>query len=277
MSPSRQEDPRIRGGRRYSSSESAPTVKGPPDPRGRRVVRCASSHLLRLFPSAALPHPPLRLFFSYSEGSRGVAEGKRRSRRGRGRARGHRCARGRRPIRLFRPIGPARLAADANGPAGGAARRLGKATGAHLPASAPRPSSSSHSSTNPDEKGSISRARDISEPFSPEPMAQGPGPARRCGKDGRRVDVARTGASHLASTRPLPRHHADPGQSGGLPGEKGSLWGSGVDQVQEGARRAGPRGRRRVGRDRRTEGGEEGAEDGDASCLKVIQGVVLKE
>ena len=56
LSPSRQEDPRIRG--------------------GRRVVRCASSHLLRLFPSAALPHPPLRLFFSYSGGSRGVAEGK---------------------------------------------------------------------------------------------------------------------------------------------------------------------------------------------------------
>ena len=76
MSPSRQEDPRIRGGRRYSSSESAPTVKGPPDPRGRRVVCCASSHLLRLFPSAALPHPPLRPFFSYSGGSRGVAEGK---------------------------------------------------------------------------------------------------------------------------------------------------------------------------------------------------------
>ena len=256
LSPSHQEDPRIRG--------------------GRRVVRCASSHLLRLFPSAALPHPPLRLFFSYSEGSRGVAEGKRRSRRGRGRARGHRCARGRRPIRLFRPIGPARLAADANGPAGGAARRLGKAAGAHLPASAPR-ASSSHSSTNPDEKGSISRARDISEPFSPEPMAQGPGPARRCGKDGRRVDVARTGASHLASTRPLPRHHADPGQSGGFPGEKGSLWGSGVDQVQEGARRAGPRGRRRVGRDRRTEGGEEGAEDGDASCLNKATAFVCPE
>ena len=56
MSPSRQEDPRIRG--------------------GRRVVRCASSHLLRLFPYAALPFPPLRLFFSYSGGSRGVAEGK---------------------------------------------------------------------------------------------------------------------------------------------------------------------------------------------------------
>ena len=209
MSPSRQEDLRIRG--------------------GRRVVRCTSSHLLRLFPSAAPLHPPLRLFFSYSGGSRGVAEGKGRSRRGRGRARGHRCERGRRPTRLFRIIDPARLAADANGPAGGAARRLGKATGAHLPASAPRPSSSSHSSTNPDEKGSISRARDISEPFSPEPMAQGPGPARRCGKDGRGVDVARTGAAHLASPRTLPHHHAGPGQSGGLPGEKGSLWGSGVD------------------------------------------------
>ena len=154
MSPSRQEDLRIRGGRRYSSSESAPTVKGPPDPRGgRRVVRCASSHLLRLFPSAALPHPPLRLFFSYSGGSRGVAEGKGRSRRGRGRARGHRCARGRRPTRPFRPIGSARLTAGAGGPAGGVVRRLGKAADAHLPTSAPRPSSS-HSSTNPGEKGS---------------------------------------------------------------------------------------------------------------------------
>ena len=47
MSPSRQEDPRIRGGRRYSSSESAPTVKGPPDPRGG-----APGCPLRLFPSA---------------------------------------------------------------------------------------------------------------------------------------------------------------------------------------------------------------------------------
>ena len=138
LSPSRQEDLRIRGG-------------------PRRIVRCASSHLLRLFPSAALPFPPLRLFFSYSGGSRGIAEGKGRSRRGRGRARGHHCARGRRPTRPFRPIGPARLAADANGPAGGAARRLGKATGAHLPTSAPQPSSSSRSSTNPDEKGSILR------------------------------------------------------------------------------------------------------------------------
>ena len=138
LSPSRQEDLRIRGG-------------------PRRIVRCASSHLLRLFPSAALPFPPLRLFFSYSGGSRGVAEGKGRSRRGRGRARGHHCARGCCPTRPFRPIGPARLAADANGPAGGAARRLGKATGAHLPTSAPQPSSSSRSSTNPDEKGSILR------------------------------------------------------------------------------------------------------------------------
>ena len=63
-------------------------------------------------------------------------------------------------------------------------------------------------------KGSISRARDISESFSPEPMAQGPGPARRCGKDGRGADVARTGAAHLASPRTLPRHHAGPGQFG---------------------------------------------------------------
>ena len=91
------------------------------------------------------------------------------------------------------------------------------------------------------------------------------------------MDVARTGAAHLASPRTLPRHHADPGQSEGLPGEKGSLWGSGVDQVQEGARRAGSRGRRRAGRDRRTEGGEEGAEDGDASCLNKATAFVCPE
>ena len=157
MSPSRQEDLRIRGGRRRRRDPHRSRRRGPPDPRGAPASAAPLPHLLRLFPSAALLHPPLRLFFSYSEGSRGVAGGKGRSRRGRGRTRGRRCARGRRPIRLFRIIGPARLAADANGPAGGAARRLGKATGAHLPASAPRPSSSSHSSTNPDEKGSISR------------------------------------------------------------------------------------------------------------------------
>ena len=80
-----------------------------------------------------------------------------RSGRGRGRARGHRCAWGRRPTHLFRPIDPARLIADANGPAGGVVRRLGKKAGA-LPASALRPSSSSHSSTNPDEKGSVYRS-----------------------------------------------------------------------------------------------------------------------
>ena len=47
----------------------------PPDPRGT-----TSGRPLRLFPSAALPHPPLRLFFSYSGGSRGAADGKGRSR-----------------------------------------------------------------------------------------------------------------------------------------------------------------------------------------------------
>ena len=86
----------------------------PPDPRGT-----TSGRPLRLFPSAALPHPPLRLFFSYSGGSRGAAEGKGRSGRGRGRARDHRCAWSRRPTRLFGLIGPARLAGDANGPADG--------------------------------------------------------------------------------------------------------------------------------------------------------------
>ena len=62
------------------------------------------------------------------------------------------------------------------------------------------------------------------EPFSPEPMAQGPGSARWCGKDGCGVAVVRTGAAHLALPRTFPRHHADPGQPRGLPGEKGSLW-----------------------------------------------------
>ena len=56
--------------------------------RGRRSVRrrggpgrwprdpqeAASDRLLRLFPSATPSHPPLRSFFSYSEGSRGVAD-----------------------------------------------------------------------------------------------------------------------------------------------------------------------------------------------------------
>ena len=119
----------------------------------RRVVCGTPSRLLRLFPSAALLHPLLRLFFSYSGRSRGVAEGKGRSRCGRGRARGYRRAWSRRPTRPFRPIGSARLTAGAGGPVGGVVRRLGKAADAHLPASAPRPSSS-HSSTNPGEKGS---------------------------------------------------------------------------------------------------------------------------
>ena len=61
------------------------------------------------------------------------------------------------------------------------------------------------------------------EPFSPEPMAQGPGSARWCGKDGCGVGVVRTGAAHLALPRTFPRHHADPGQPRGLPGEKGSI------------------------------------------------------
>jgi len=40
----------------------------------RRVVCGTPSRLLRLFPPAALLHPLLHLFFSYSGGSRGVAE-----------------------------------------------------------------------------------------------------------------------------------------------------------------------------------------------------------
>ena len=54
------------------------------------------------------------------------------------------------------------------------------------------------------------------EPFSPEPMAQGPGSARWCGKDGCGVGVARTGAAYLALPRTFPRHHANPSQSGGF-------------------------------------------------------------
>ena len=82
-------------------------------------------------------------------------------------------------------------------------------------------------------KGSISRARDISEPFSPEPMAQGPGPARRCGKDGRGAGVARTGAAHLASPRTLPRHHADPGQSGAFLARKAHCGGPGSTRCRK--------------------------------------------
>jgi len=54
-------------------------------------------------------------------------------------------------------------------------------------------------------------------------MAQGPGSARWCGKDGCGVGVVRTGAARLALLRNFPRHHTDHGQSRGLPGEKGSL------------------------------------------------------
>ena len=96
----------------------SPGVRGGP----RRVVCGTPSRLLRLFPPAALLHPLLRLFFSYSGRSRGVAEGKGRSRCGRGRARGYRRAWGRRLTRPFRPIGSARLTADAGGPASGVVR-----------------------------------------------------------------------------------------------------------------------------------------------------------
>ena len=49
--------------------------------RARGGPRTTSGCSLRLFPSATLLRPPLRFFFPYSEGSSGVAEGKRRSRR----------------------------------------------------------------------------------------------------------------------------------------------------------------------------------------------------
>ena len=115
----------------------SPGVRGGP----RRGVCGTPSRLLRLFPSAALLHPLLRLFFSYSGGSRGVAEGKGRSRRGRGRARSHRRARGHRPTRLLRPISPAHLTADANGPAGGVVRRPGRRALLNRPAHCARPAS----------------------------------------------------------------------------------------------------------------------------------------
>jgi len=69
----------------------------------------------------------------------------------------------------------------------------------------------------------MSFSRQITEPFSPEPATQGRGSARRCGKDGRGVSVARMGPHRPTPPRTFPRHHVDPGQSGGLPGEKGSL------------------------------------------------------
>ena len=50
--------------------------------RTRFTLGCAPFRLLRLFPSAAPLRPLLRSLFSYSEGRRGAADGKRRSRRG---------------------------------------------------------------------------------------------------------------------------------------------------------------------------------------------------
>lgn len=61
-----------------------------------------------------------------------------------------------------------------------------------------------------------------------------------------RGGVARTGAAHLVLPRIFPRHHADIGQSRGLPGEKGSL------SISHQNRRFG-------GRDRRDGAGSMGA------------------
>ena len=72
-------------------------------------------------------------------------------------------------------------------------------------------------------RAGLFRSSCLNEPFSPEPMAQGPGSARWCGKDGCGAGVARTGAAHLVLPRTFQHHHADPGQSGDLPGEKGSV------------------------------------------------------
>ena len=53
----------------------------PREPPPCRGTRPAGSRLLRPFPSTSLFRPPLRPFFSYSGGRRGVADEKRRSRR----------------------------------------------------------------------------------------------------------------------------------------------------------------------------------------------------
>ena len=136
MSPSRQEDLRIRG--------------------GRRVVRCAFFRLLRLFPSAALPSPsaaPLLLVQWRVKGrSRGKGAQQTRTRTG---TRVSPCT-GPPPHPPLPPLPPHWLRPSHRGRGRTGERRgprLGKAADAHLPASAPRPSSS-HSSTNPGEKGS---------------------------------------------------------------------------------------------------------------------------
>lgn len=50
------------------------------------------------------------------------------------------------------------------------------------------------------------------------------------GKDRCGAGVARTGPHRSASSRALPCHHADPDQSGGLSGEKGSIESSSVQR-----------------------------------------------
>ena len=63
----RRRSPRTRSRGRMLRAGRGPRGTAPGRPR-------RTSRLLRLFPSAALLHPLLRLFFSYSGGSRGVAE-----------------------------------------------------------------------------------------------------------------------------------------------------------------------------------------------------------
>ena len=63
----RRRSPRTRSRGRMLRVARGPRGTAPGRPR-------RTSRLLRLFPSAALLHPLLRLFFSYSGGSRGVAE-----------------------------------------------------------------------------------------------------------------------------------------------------------------------------------------------------------
>ena len=94
---------------------------------GARRVSAPSLCLLRLFPSATPLNPPLYEKRGRSGVRRGVADGKGRSRRGRGRARGHRCARGHCPWR--RRPGPTHrwtpLRMGSPGPSGRRHRRPG--------------------------------------------------------------------------------------------------------------------------------------------------------
>ena len=63
----------------------------------------------------------------------------------------------------------------------------------------------------------------ISERLSPATAAQERGSARCCGKEWMWCGSGARSRTDLRRPRALPRHHADPGQSGGHPGEKGPV------------------------------------------------------